>query len=126
MTIFLFFTESANQKKLDEVPPLARLLLESLSKAVGKVSKENVIDENDKLNIDRVMKISCLLLNSSMTSVQLATHYSLQFVVPELVSRDRKIIERENFDSNALNIRKFEEPLLNMQKVVNALLMDHK
>ncbi|KAG7213022.1 hypothetical protein KM043_002357 [Ampulex compressa] len=82
--------------------------------------------EKSTVNLKDLIKLALRLLQSSSTSIQLGAYHALKHIVPELVERDKALIESENFDTNNLNIRKLEEVLKNTQNIVNTILSDFK
>ncbi|KYN02241.1 hypothetical protein ALC62_07025 [Cyphomyrmex costatus] len=59
-------------------------------------------------------------------TIQLGAYYILKYMVSELVQHDKILVESDNFESSNLNIKKFEEVLLNIQTIVNTMLMEFK
>ncbi|KAL6254811.1 hypothetical protein P5V15_014145 [Pogonomyrmex californicus] len=84
-------------------------------------------DESIKsIDFNEMLKLSLKLLQSPVPIIQLDAYYALKYMIPELVQRDKVLIESDNFESSSFSIRKFEQVLSNTQNIINTMLMDFK
>ncbi|XP_018396101.1 PREDICTED: E3 ubiquitin-protein ligase listerin [Cyphomyrmex costatus] len=104
--------------------------LNYLGKAIctfdSSVLFKNDDEQTETINFNEMLTLSLKLLQSSVRSIQLGAYYILKYMVSELVQHDKILVESDNFESSNLNIKKFEEVLLNIQTIVNTMLMEFK
>ncbi|XP_012276738.1 E3 ubiquitin-protein ligase listerin [Orussus abietinus] len=105
--------------------------LDYLGEAVRLVDEKLFFEKETGNNLmgvtpDEVVNFSTALIKSTVPSIQLGAYYLLKSALPELVERDKSIIEVETFDPDSLNIQKFERVVSGMGQIVNTMLMDFK
>lgn len=124
---WIFYADLCNQNT-DVIKSI--ISLNYLGEAICTFDSSILLTKNferiETIDFNEILKQSLKLLQSPVPSIQLSAYYVLKYTVPELVRHDKDLVESDNFDPNSLNIRKFEEVLLNTQNIVNTMLMEFK
>ncbi|XP_046596991.1 E3 ubiquitin-protein ligase listerin isoform X1 [Neodiprion lecontei] len=114
-----------------DVSSMQLVLLNNLGEALKLVDEKIFFGQHtsaafESINSEKVIKLSFNLLQSPVPSLQLSAYQVFKKIIPELVARDKNLIESESFDLNLLNFKKFENVLASTQYIVNAMLLDFK
>lgn len=125
---WMYLSDFYNQR---DISSMQVIILNTLGESLKLVDEKIFFKQQSNatlgsIDIEKVIKLSFKLLQSPVPSLQLSAYQALKKVIPELVARDKAIIEIENFDSDKLNLKKFEPVLTATQNVVNAMLQDFK
>ncbi|KOC69982.1 E3 ubiquitin-protein ligase listerin [Habropoda laboriosa] len=120
---WMLYADSYNEKIIALKPVV---LLEHLGKAVKMLNGSIIFTNESNPSLVTSVNLSLKLLQSPVASIQLGAYHVLKHAVPELVQQDKAIVEVENADLSALNIKKIEDVLQNTQNIVNAILIDFK
>ncbi|XP_046741676.1 E3 ubiquitin-protein ligase listerin isoform X2 [Diprion similis] len=114
-----------------DISSMQVILLNSLGEALKLVDEKIFFGQHtsaalESINSDKVIRLSFKLLQSPVPSLQLSAYQVFKKIIPELVMRDKSLIESENFDPNSLNFKKFENILTSTQYIVNTMLLEFK
>ncbi|XP_015122919.1 uncharacterized protein LOC107045242 [Diachasma alloeum] len=122
--MWMFYGNLLNSKD-DHLTPI--IVLNHLGRALRGLDGDIIsMDESSRINADQLVRFCIKLLSSPVTSLQISCFHLLKVLIPKLVGEDKLRIEEENLASKGLNLVKFEESLLENQRIVNAMLMEFR
>ncbi|KAG5320372.1 LTN1 ligase, partial [Pseudoatta argentina] len=124
---WIFYADLCNQSTdiIKSIIPL-NYLGEAICAFDSSILFKNYDEQTETIDFNKMLMLSLKLLQSPVPSIQLGAYYTLKYMVPELVQHDKILVESDNFEASSLNIKKFEEVLLNIQTIINTMLMEFK
>lgn len=124
---WIFYADLCNQDTdtIKSIIPL-NYLGEAICTFDNSILLKKYDEQTETIDFNKMLKLSLKLLQSPVPNIQLGAYYALKYMVPEFVQHDKVLVESDNFESNNLNIRKFEEVISNTQNIVNTMLMEFK
>lgn len=109
------------------------VLLDHLGRAISVLDENSLFKQRDDktaadpLDFNDMLKLSLILLQSRVPSIQLGAYHLLKRMVAEFVRQDKALTESGNFKLNDhSNIKILKEVLLDAQNIVDTMLMDFK